>query len=358
MYSRTSLLSLVQLLLRALILPSAHAASRSYYISKALNAADVLNQNWYNISNGQWQDLWWNSANMITTFGDLTPLCSKDILPVATYFFENTLFAAPASNGGSFLKDFYDDKGWWAMAWLRVYDITLNTTYLDAAKDIFTDMAKGANATCGGHWWSKDNDANTAIGNELYVSVAAALANRVDDQKSYYRDTALQEVEWFLNSGLINENNTINDGLDLTTCEPTGTVFTYNQGVILGALVELYKLTSNQTYLDTASRIAHGAIEHLTDDDGILTEPGYPGPLDLTSGQFKGVFARNLAYLQSFAGDDAYVSFLQTNADALWARCQESGKLGPNWQGPYSDATAPSQSSALDCLVAAAALSP
>jgi len=26
--------------------------------------------------------------------------------------FENILTAAPASNGGSFLNDFYDDEGW------------------------------------------------------------------------------------------------------------------------------------------------------------------------------------------------------------------------------------------------------
>ena len=344
-------------LLTTTCLPFAQAASRNHYINHALNATNVLNRDWYDRSNGQWQDLWWNSANMITTLADLTELDTNSFLPVSTYYFRTTFAAAQASNGGSFINDFYDDEGWWAMAWIKVYDITQNSTYLDAAKDIFDDMENGADATCGGHWWSKDNDANTAIGNELYLSVAASLANRVADQKAYYEDIATKEVDWFLNSGLINENNTINDGLDLSDCAPTGTVYTYNQGVILGALIEMNKLTSNQSYLETASSIAHGAIDHLTDSNGILTEPGYPGPPDTTGSQFKGVFARNLAVLQSVAADDAYVSFLQKNADAIWSEDRENGgMLGPDWQGPYFDASAASQSSAIDCLIGAAAV--
>ena len=164
-------------------------------------------------------------------------------------------------------------------------------------------------------------------------------------------------MNWFLSSGLINENNTVNDSLNLTDCNPTGTVFTYNQGVILGALVEMNRLTSNQSYLDIATKIAHGTIDHLCDSNEILTESGYPGPLDLVSAQFKGVFVRNLAHLQSSAPDDAYVSFLQKNADTIWSQDQQDGRLGPDWQGPYFDASAPSQSSALDCLIAAAAVS-
>lgn len=66
----------------------------------------------------------------------------------------------------------------------------------------------------------------------------------------------------------------------------------------------------------------------------------------------------NLAYLQSAAPDNAYVSFLQKNAHTLWTDDRQNrGQLGPNWQGPYFEASAASQSSALDCLVAAAAVS-
>ncbi len=243
------------------------------------------------------------------------------------------------------------------MAWIRVYDLTQNSTYLDVASTIFEDMRKGDNATCGGHWWSKDETANTAIGNELYLATAASLANRVPDQRSTYADIATNEYNWFIGSGMLHPNNTITDGLYLSTCEPEGPIYSYNQGVILGALIEMYRLTQNQTYLDTACNIADAAMENLTDENGVLTDIGYPSPPDPTGAQFKGVFARNLGYLQSMAPRDTFVAFLQRNADAIWTEDrQDDGQIGPFWQGPYFNASAATQGSALDCLAAAAAV--
>ena len=80
------------------------------------------------------------------------------------------------------------------MAWIKVYDITQNSRYLNTAKAIFDDLVKGDDATCGGHWWSKGNTDNTAIGNELYLAVAASLANRCSGLKSFYQDIATKQV--------------------------------------------------------------------------------------------------------------------------------------------------------------------
>lgn len=126
--------------LAALHLPPSQAASKSDYISNALNATNVLTQTWYDSATGRFQGLWWNSANAITTIAGLVALDTDAFMSSANYFWRNTLVAAPASNGGSFANDFYDDEGWWALAWLRVYDVTQNSTYLDTAKDIFADM--------------------------------------------------------------------------------------------------------------------------------------------------------------------------------------------------------------------------
>ena len=35
---------------------------------------------------------------------------------------------------------YYDDEGWWALAWIAVYDVTRNQTYLNTAESIFEDM--------------------------------------------------------------------------------------------------------------------------------------------------------------------------------------------------------------------------
>ncbi|KAK5138368.1 hypothetical protein LTR08_003429 [Meristemomyces frigidus] len=303
---------------------------------------------------GQWDNLWWNSANVVTALGNLAQ-ADSDYMDTTLSMVEGIFSAAQAANGGSWLNDYYDDEGWWAMAWLKVYDLTMNDTYLHTAQAIFIDLTGGTNATCGGQWWSKDRNKSNTINNELFLVVGASLANRVSGNQEY-KDAATAQVDWLLNTAnLMTANNTLVDGLTISDCTPEGKVWSYNQGVILGALIEMNKLTGNSSYLDTADKIARGTLDHLTTVDGILTDSAEQ---DDTAAQFKGVFTRNLAYLQAPRGNGNYVAFLRNNADTIWANNRQSdGQIGATWQGPVVNTGAAAQSSALDCLVAAAAVS-
>ena len=149
------------------------------------------------------------------------------------------------------------------------------------------------------------------------------------------------------------------DGIDPSNCQPntSAIVWTYNQGVILGAFVEMNDLTGDQKYLDSAKVIAEGVTNHMVSSDGILTEYGFPDVLEDAS-QFKGVFARNLMYLHQKAPDQGYADFLRKNADEIWSSDKDDdGQIGVNWQGPVKNVDAVSHGSGLDCLVAAAAVS-
>jgi predicted alpha-1,6-mannanase (GH76 family) len=393
-------------------------SSQSDLQTHAVLASDAL-LGWYNQTSGLWQTTsWWNSANCITTLALLTELApSVDYVTSRIWnnTFENAqkhnlfqerftpdasklsglsntstpgqheptirsfnnrntyhkrpvrsiekraMFREWVKDPKGFLNGFYDDEGWWALAWLDVYDVTKNKTHLTTAVDIFDDMvATGYNATCGGIWWNKKRNYNAAISNELFLQVAARLANRAENSK-YYLDWARRQWTWFQKSGLINEEWNINDGLDTQTCKNNnGIVWSYNQGVILGALAELAKADRNNTfyYLVPAKKIASAAIRKLADKDGILHDPREPN-LGNDGNQFKGVFARNLHSLYDATREPWMKQFLVRNAENVWnkARNPKSNLLGPVWSGPYYSATAATQSSALDVLIAAAAVS-
>lgn len=211
-------------------------------------------------------------------------------------------------------------------------------------------------------WWSKKTREKNAIENELFLSVAASLANRTPDAARGRVDLAWARKEWawFSNSGMINQSRLINDGLDASDrlhCRNNGkNTWTYNQGVIIGGLVELDKAAPDPGLKKLAMAIANSAIEHLTDDQGILHETS-----DAHTGgdvpQFKGIFVRNLMILDSASPDCRFETFIQANARSAWENDRDaSNHFGFWWTGPLDQADAARQSSALDLLIAAEAV--
>ncbi len=280
------------------------------------------------------------------------------------FVFANTFVAAQNQNPG-FLNQFYDDEGWWALAWIDAYDLTGNKQYLTMAASIFADMTGAWDNTCGGGiWWSKERHYKNAIANELFLSVAAHLANRDANDRKQYLDWANREWKWFAASGMINAENLVNDGLTITrspsgavSCTNNGkTTWTYNQGVVLGGLAALSRLNPDPSLPQAAQSIATAAITHLTDSSGILHDSCEP-KCGADGVQFKGIFVRNLAATPARLSAAPLRLLHQSNANALWDRDQDSEhQFGPVWSGPFLPDDAGSQSSALDALVAAAAL--
>jgi predicted alpha-1,6-mannanase (GH76 family) len=359
------------------------------YASNAETAFKVL-QDWYNTNTGIWNTTgWWNSANCLTVIGDLAAVDSSVKNEVSAVY-ANSIVAAPNYNLGlgvskivtedyniqtlytnsligldswqenpkGFLNGYYDDEGWWALAWIQAYDVTGTTEYLNTAIDIFTDMKNGSTTSCrGGIWWDKKKTYVNAIANELYLSVAAHLANRVSSySKASYLSIVEAQWSWFQASGMINSKSLINDGLTRACKNNKGTVCSYNQGVILGALVELNKASPDTTLLTTATSIAKAAIKSLSDSNGVLHDPCEPN-CGADGTQFKGIFLRNLQILQAAAPDNGFLSFIATNAASIWSKDRNSrNQLSVNWAGPFvGNANASTQSSALDALVAAVA---
>ena len=330
-------------------------------LTRAASAINAL-QGWYDQANGLYKTTgWWNSANAITVLTDYARVSQSTQYNSVLA----TTFRAAQKQNPNFLNKFYDDEGWWALAWIDAYDLTGNQQYLAMAETIFADMEGGWDSTCGGGiWWSKDRGYKNAIANELFLSVAASLANRDEPNQADYLNWANKEWKWFAQSGMINGQGLINDGLgtgdgktSAGVCANNGqATWSYNQGVVLGGLAEMSKLNHDPSLSQTAQKIAAAATSKLVDSNGVMHDPCEPN-CGADGVQFKGIFVRNLRALAEADPQPAYRAFVMTNANAVWAHSQGPNfQLGQVWSGPFDAGNAASQSSALDAIVAAAAM--
>jgi predicted alpha-1,6-mannanase (GH76 family) len=326
-------------------------------------------QRWYARRTGLWTTTgWWNAANALTAvirYTEHTGNRSHE------HVIERTFRLAPRRNAG-FVNKFFDDNGWWALAWVEARDLTGESRYLEAAKTIFAHNVSGWDDACrGGLWWNEDRKYKNAITNELFLTLAARLHQRTrglrgqGDQE--YREWALRSWEWLHGSGMIGPSGLVNDGLTAACANNGGPTWTYNQGVILGGLCAMHEITGDVAYLRQGESIADAALATLTSPQGILAEPdelsGSTGSaLDGDQTQFKGIFVRNLHDFSCSPGlsdgkSAEYRAFILANADSLWKNARNKRQqFGARWGGPFDKADASRQTSALEALTAAAAL--
>jgi predicted alpha-1,6-mannanase (GH76 family) len=321
------------------------------YLAESAAGLKVL-QTWYVEETGLWKTTgWWNGANALTMLVDYSKLSD-------TPDFRSTIANTFERNSQKhFLNEYYDDEGWWALAWAGAYELTHEARYLEMSEQIFADMSGGWDDTCGGGiWWKKPKQYKNAIANELFLSVAAKLASLTTDadKRTKYSEWAQREWKWFAASGMINSDNLVNDGLDAACHNNHRTTWTYNQGVIIGGLTTLAKQSGDAKPLDIAQSIALAATARLTDLDGILHDSCEPARCGNDAPQFKGIFVRNLAALESAAPVPGFRSFLRRNAESIWKNRDADGRFGVVWSGPSDVKTAAAQTSALDALIAAA----
>jgi predicted alpha-1,6-mannanase (GH76 family) len=338
-----------------------HTGSCADLRTRTLEAMPVL-YGWYDSPSGLFNGAppgpgeWWTGANMVEVSIDhARETGDARYLDVITRSFDQAAKSYPYADD-NFLNEYLDDQGWWALAWIKAYDFTHEAKYLDLAKLIFDDMTHYWSDVCGGGiLWNKNQKYKSSISNELFLTVAARLHLRTPGDTSYL-DWAQREWNWFAQNGVIQDSGQIMDGVNGDTCQAGGPAYTYNQGVILGGLTELWRATGEQSVLDAAEKIADGALAHMTNADGVFIEAVCDPTCDADGDgvQFKGVFTRNLIALYEALPKEAYRSFLIRQSDALWNDDRSmNNELGLYWQGPFDKATASRQSTAMDALVAA-----
>ncbi len=324
------------------------------YLDHSTDIAVAL-QGIQNADNSLWQRAgWWNSANIMEAMIDYSKNSGADLSGMCRQIYSANQYF----EGGDFKNRTYDDCGWWALAWIKAYDQYGDARYLQTAEDIFAYMVAGGwdNKCNGGMAWQNIDRYKNAITNELFILLAARLASRQSTiwQRAYYLDWALKGWNWLSQSGMMNGDYLFNDGLDKNCNNNGANAWTYNQGVILAGLKDIYLLTSNPQYLQSARQMAMASMVKLSDADSILTEPCPRQNFVPDAGQFKGPYIKFLSELNTVLKDTVIKQYIVHNAAVAWSNAQNNQHLFDGyWQGPYENWQGSTTGVALDLMNAA-----
>jgi predicted alpha-1,6-mannanase (GH76 family) len=235
-----------------------------------------------------------------------------------------------ARNRGSFLNDFFDDMLWCGMAILRLHDATGNSRYLDDAEAIWAHVVEfGWNDEHGYSvaWRKRRPHYKNTAANGPFVIFSCRLAqhrpdpSRIPDPQyspeTQYIQYAQSAYDWLTNNLVDRHSGFVADGINRDGRIDTQLRFTYNQGLYVGAAVELSHLTGNRQFLQQASRTALTAIEELA-TGGLFRNEG-----DGDGGLFKGVYYRYVGLLLADLDPGSATAltlarFFRSSTDALW----------------------------------------
>ncbi|MGI8450440.1 MAG: glycoside hydrolase family 76 protein [Streptosporangiaceae bacterium] len=350
--SRSPLARFLALLLAVTVALSLLCASdtlppRSPFVTEAASAAAGL-QRWYRGTTYR-SAQWWQSANALETTIDYMQATGS-----RAYVGDLNRTYLAFYQGDRFVDNYYDDDGWWALAWIKAYDLTGGQRYLRQARAIFEAMTDGWDSTCGGGiWWSTGRTYKNAIANGLFLTVAAELHNRTPGD-TWYSDWARREWAWFSGTGMLTRSGLVIDGLN--QCKPVlnSPTWTYNQGVLIGGLIALNGITHDRGLLLTARRVASAVIRSpVLSPHGVLREPCEPvSSCDADQTLFKGIFIRNLSKLDSRVDGAPYQDYLRRNARSVWDNDRRADEFGLSWSGPFDGSGTAKQAAALDALTA------
>lgn len=195
---------------------AARKTDRLVSSNEALNWAELTATRivdcYYVKATGLWLDeARWQSGNTLETLANLISLLDSPL----KYVFHQTYIKTDMFVGG----DCFDDYSWWALGWIQAYSVQPDPNYLLRAAnihDFVSGHAWNASKCQGGIQWCPKNGYKNAITNELFLISSMRLhpyASLVGKPSTYYLDWALKEWQWFEQSGMINADYLINDGL-------------------------------------------------------------------------------------------------------------------------------------------------
>jgi hypothetical protein len=230
--------------------------------------------------------------------------------------FDGTV-APPVGPGGA---KYYDDNAWIGIELMRMYRQTHESSALGSAEGIMAFEMEGWQGSpelgcSGGVPFSNlpgntdRNTITTAPAAELGLQLYKATAN------PQYLQFAVQAYEWVRSCLLLGGTNMYGDHVNRRgLVEPH--LYSYTQGVMIGAGTLLYQATGNSAYLYEARQTAAASLAYFTPERIGAENPFFPS-----------IYFRNLMYLDSVTHDPPGPKVAQAYVDYAWTHLRLTGNL-------------------------------
>ena len=159
----------------------------------------------------------------------------------------------------------YDDNAWISISMMKIYDITKDTKYLEAAKYLHEDMMANGwdNENIGGLSWgapgtSYYGDSRAICTNGPACVLAFKLYNATGDEHYAENGMKIYKVlrEYVLDPGTGRVLNGINRKTLLSEGEDSRE-YSYTHGTVMASALEAYRYTGDAAYLKDAYRIVY-----------------------------------------------------------------------------------------------------
>jgi hypothetical protein len=229
--------------------------------------------------------------------------------------FDGTV-APPTGPGGT---KYYDDNDWVGIELVRIYRMTRDPAVLAQAEALMAFEMAGwqpdATQGCPGGIPFSNLSENTDR-NTITTAPAAELALQLyrTTRNQAYLGFALQAYNW-VRTCLLLPSNMYADHLNRRgIVEPH--LYSYTQGVMIGAGTLLYQATGNSEYLYQARQTAAAALAYFTPERLGVENPFFPS-----------VYFRNLLYLDSVSHDPPGNRIAQAYVDYAWQHLRLSNDL-------------------------------
>ena len=207
---------------------------------------------------------------------------------------------------------YFDDAGWWAVAYLDAYRATMNVRWLWDAQRALSYIDEYAwDPVNGGTWWDSDHDHKTSEPLAAAALVSASLYEILGEP--YFLNLAEEYIGWAdkytLVNGLYGRNAT------------DRTVMDYVEGMMIAAHVELCKATGDQSWCKQAESIAQASIDTFP-----TIEPWTPEP--------DAIYMQSMLELYDEDGNPTWYALAYANATSAEVNAVDAdGFWSHDWRG-------------------------